>query len=518
MPNQIPWTPQQLEFYSRLESTDDSVVLLSVAGSGKTTSLVEGASRLRGTTLAVAFNVKIKKTLHDKIGHFVDCKTLNGLGHRALMNFFNKRITIDRDKVHKLVGDLISKETDLAKKEKRPDPKLWPLFGPIKQIVARAKSHGLVPSSTKGLYKTLVEDTYTEWELIAEHYDIPFDEEIHAMAHRILVESIYLSWNGICDFDDQVYLPATFGMTFDKYDNVIIDEAQDLSEIQHVILRKVLKKNGRLIAVGDENQAIYGWRGAMSNSIEMLSNTFDLHRMDLTISFRCAQSIVWEAQKMVARIEASESAPLGTVESIDAYDETFFTDGDVILCRNNAPLIKMAYRLISKGQGVFVMGRDIGYGLKALVKKLMKNHPEGEIVKLAEELWSWHEDQVTMAMKKEDFSKASNITDKAESLQAVIEFSNAKDVKSLLFQIDTLFGKESAPITLASVHKAKGLEWPRVYILNEDLMPSKWAIKAFEKNPERYAWMMQEETNIRYVAVTRAMQDLRYITTEGWEG
>lgn len=517
MPNSVPWTPQQLEFYNRLESTDDSLVLLAVAGSGKTTSLVEGASRLRGTTLAVAFNVKIKKTLEDKIGHIVTCKTLNGLGHGALMKYFGKRITIDRDKVHKIIGDLISKETDLAKREKRPDPKLWPLFGPVKQMVARTKSHGLVPAQVRGVVKGLTPDTYQDWESIAEHYDIDFSEEIHALAHRALVESINLSWNGICDFDDQVYLPATFGMTFQKFDNVIVDEAQDLSEIQHVILRKVLKPGGRLIAVGDENQAIYGWRGAMSNSIKMLGETFNLHRMDLTVSFRCAQRIVFEAQKMVPRIEASEDSPTGSVTHLENYDGNFFNHGDVILCRNNAPLIKMAYRLIADGKGVFVMGRDIGYGLKTLVKKLMKRFPDGDIEQLHGELWDWHDSQVTLAMNKDDFSRAATITDKVESLQAVIEFSGAKTVAVLLDSINDLFGKESAPITLATIHKAKGLEWSTVYILNEDLMPSKWAVKAFDKNPERYAWMMEEETNIRYVAVTRAMTDLRFITEEGWE-
>ncbi len=83
MKHETPLTQQQLEFYARLEETEDSIVLLSVAGSGKTTSLVEGVFRLRGTALAVAFNVKIKKTLEERIGSIATCKTLNGLGHRV---------------------------------------------------------------------------------------------------------------------------------------------------------------------------------------------------------------------------------------------------------------------------------------------------------------------------------------------------------------------------------------------------------------------------------------------------
>lgn len=512
MKHETPWTQQQLEFYARLSETDDSIVLLSVAGSGKTTSLVEGASRLRGTTLAVAFNVKIKKTLEERIGHIATCKTLNGLGHKALIGFFGRRVSIDRDKIHKLLRDIINGE---KKKEERD--MLWEILTPTKQLISRAKSHGLIPDQTRGLYKSLVPDTYESWEEIALHYDIQFDPDIYQFAHRALVESIRLSWAGICDFDDQVYLPATFGMTFDKYDNVIVDEAQDLSEIQHKILKKVLRKGGRLIAVGDENQAIYGWRGAMSNSIEKLGETFNLHRMDLTISFRCAQNIVAEAKKIVPRIEASPSAPMGEVIHIPEYNAATFVEGDVILCRTNAPIIKMAYRLIAQGQGVYVMGRDIGYGLKVLIKKLTKRYPDATVEKLELELWEWHDSQVVLATKKGQFSKAETTDDKAESLQAVIDYSAAKTVKGILLEIDTLFGKESAPITLSTVHRFKGLESPRVYILDQHLMPSKWATKAFEKDPERYAWMIQEEDNIRYVAVTRAMKELRYIASKGWK-
>ena len=83
MANEIPWTEQQSAFFERLSSTQDSLILTSVAGSGKTTTLTEGATYLTGSVLALAFNVRIKKTLEEKIGHFATCKTLNGIGHGA---------------------------------------------------------------------------------------------------------------------------------------------------------------------------------------------------------------------------------------------------------------------------------------------------------------------------------------------------------------------------------------------------------------------------------------------------
>ncbi|MCH7726076.1 MAG: ATP-dependent helicase, partial [Planctomycetes bacterium] len=68
-----------------------------------------------------------------------------------------------------------------------------------------------------------------------------------------------------------------------------------------------------------------------------------------------------------------------------------------------------------------------------------------------------------------------------------------------------------------TVHRAKGLEWERVFILDPGLIPSIWSVRAYKKDPDRYSWMMQEEANIRYVAITRAMKELTYITSKGWD-
>ena len=58
---------------------------------------------------------------------------------------------------------------------------------------------------------------------------------------------------------------------------------------------------------------------------------------------------------------------------------------------------------------------------------------------------------------------------------------------------------------LATVHKAKGLEAPRVFILEPNLMPSPWAKKA---------WQIEQEGNLQYVAVTRALETLIYLPLE----
>lgn len=504
----IPWTPQQLAFFARLCDTDDSIILRACAGSGKTTTLVAGVEHLRGSVLAVAFNVRIKKTLEEKISHLAVCKTLNGLGHGAMIRFFGHKVEIDSGKIHKIVKDLLNE---------RENKKNWELYSPVVQLVSLAKQHGIVPNSTPGQWKSLLPDEEESWAMLADHYDVDISYDILALARQVLRASNTLAWKGICDFNDQLYIPVCWGAAFDKFDNVIIDEAQDLSQIQHKMLQKVLKRGGRLLAVGDENQAIYGFRGASASSIAQLTETFGLKELELTVSFRCAKNIVLEAQKIVPRIEPAENAPPGVVLSFKSYVAEVFEDGDAILCRNNSPIITIAYKLIAAGKGVKVAGRNIGAGLKALVKRFTKHNPSISLDQLEISLDSWRDAEVEKAMATEKWSKAMSIDDKVKSLQAVISYSGASDVAGVITATDELFSKSSGAITLSSVHRAKGLEWERVFFLDEHLVPSIWAVKAFKASPERHGWMMQEEENIRYVAVTRAKQQLTYINSKGLE-
>ncbi len=504
----FPWTPQQVALYDRLEFTNDSIIVRAVAGSGKTTSLGECSHKIDNTLVAaaLAFNVRSKKDLERIFNEKVQCLTINGLGHRAMCKYLGtRRPEIDGNKMYKITREVIN-EYDAQE-----------LWSPVHSLATKAKTHGLVPSKASGQFKALMDDSYESWDELATHYDIDFSREICELAREVLIKSIVWSFqNKKCDWDDQVYIPTCWPASFDQRDVLFVDEAQDLSAIQHKMLKKALRRGGRMIAVGDENQAIYGFRGSLSNSISLLKEAFNLQPMGLTTSFRCAKSIVREAQKIVPDIEAFNGAPEGSVEHVDEFDHSIFKHGDVILCRNNGPLIKMAYRLIMEGVGVHVLGRDIGSGLVNLVKRLMGEEFYGSIEELHQKLDNWEEIEVRRATGKEEWSKVASLNDKADSLRSVIEFSGAESLKALCQSIKDLFGRTSAPILLSSIHKAKGSEWDRVYFLDSDLIPSRWAIKANDRNPELFSWMMEQEQNLRYVGVTRAKSELVYINGNGW--
>jgi superfamily I DNA/RNA helicase len=75
-------------------------------------------------------------------------------------------------------------------------------------------------------------------------------------------------------------------------------------------------------------------------------------------------------------------------------------------------------------------------------------------------------------------------------------------VSDVTKKIQSIFSDEKSGIVLSTIHKAKGLESDNVFILNQDLMPSRWARKDWEK---------EQEQNLIYVAYTRAKHKLSFI-------
>ena len=516
----FPWTPEQQAIFSTLRDTDDSLLVIAVAGSGKTKTLEGAVDHLSGSILAIAFNVKTAKTLEEKIGKKAICKTVNSIGHSVLKDWFNGWPKLEKDKL----GDIIIKMLKDGDDQTEDSAIFWERLGPAAKLAQMAKLHGIVPKGSPGLFKTLTDDHPTEWESLAEHYDIHYDNATYLLAHEALIRSNTQAFKqNIIDFSDQLYLPVCWGMNFSRFhfDNILIDEIQDLSTIQHAMISAMCKpllkgKSTRIIAVGDPDQTIYGWRGAAESGVEKLKETFNLQELGLTVSFRCCQSVVTEARNMVPRIQSAPDAPIGVVSTVGRFDETLFAPGDVIICRNNAPNLKMAYKLLGSGLKVQVLGRDIGAGLKTLINKLSKKNKQMSMEEFSDHLESWKFIETSRAEQRKQWNKLESISDKATSLKVILNNSSASTTGELIREIDTLFSAKTAPITLSTVHKFKGLESDRVFILEPDLIPSIWAQRAALENPEKSGWMLREERNIRYVAVTRAKTALYYITLNGW--
>ena len=254
---------------------------------------------------------------------------------------------------------------------------------------------------------------------------------------------------------------------------------------------------GRAIFVGDPCQAIFGFTGADAEAIDNIMKDFSTVEIPLTVTYRCPKAIVRAAQKYVSHIEAHEDAPEGSVTSLEHADllTQNLVSADAILCRLTAPLVKQAFALIKAGIPCHVLGRAIGQGLIKLAKrwKTVKSLPT-----LLDRLETYQEREVTKLMAKGRETLAQAIQDRVDCLKAVAE--NCDTLDCLYSKLESMFQDNSPTLCLSTVHKAKGKDWKRVFVLGQNAyMPSRWA---------RQTWQKTQENNLIYVAYTRAMEQL----------
>jgi superfamily I DNA/RNA helicase len=342
-------------------------------------------------------------------------------------------------------------------------------------------------------------------------YDIEFDPEARdgGVAQGMAMARDALRYNNeqlsVIDFDDMLYFAAIMNAPLDKYSHVFLDEAQDTNKVQRVLLARMTSATSRIIAVGDPFQAIYGFRGADSSAMDNIKEEFGCVTFPLSISYRCPRKVIAMAQRIVPSIEARDGAPEGQVKQLAMMELANFTALDLVLCRNVAPLITLAFRFLRAHKPVKVAGREIGEQLVSLIQKMRATSLE----QLAEKLDEYTNTEVAKALSKRQEDKAERLSDQRDSVIAIIEgLPQGEDtVYDVIAVIRRLFVDDGngGRTTLSTIHKAKGMEAHTVYILDGHLMPSKWA---------KQEWQMVQEQNLKYVAVTRALDSLFFIESD----
>ena len=354
-------TPEQ-QYIIAAAKSPSSIMINALAGTGKTTTLQMLASVLPSEPiLALAFNKKIKEELEKRFPSNFTVMTMNGLGHRAWGKTINKpKMLIDDKKLGRLTTEAL-----------KAFPSSKGSWNEIRQLVIYAMQRGVVPTQFQNA-KGLLPDTPDTWQEIASDYDLLLTPDECKLSRRILCESIEEGLKGVITYDDQIYLPVVFTGDFPRFNTVLVDEAQDLSPLNHQMLRKC--SSGRLIVVGDPRQAIYAFRGADSSSMDTIKALrSEWIELPLNTTFRCPLSVVERQQNHAPQYRAAESNPKGEIHDLtnDKWTWGAIPSGDTaVLCRNNAPLISMAFKLIRQGIGVNMLGREIGRGLSTIVKKL----------------------------------------------------------------------------------------------------------------------------------------------------
>lgn len=495
-------TIQQQAFLDALLETTSNLALIARAGCGKTSTILMAVSALvqrfpHLEILVCAFNKAIAAEVATKLkaaGHAdwkkVQASTLHAMGFN-LLRFVFKNVKVDDKKVR----NLIDAQNSAVYVEYRDQ---------IAQLVRFAKQAGF------GFFPDLPISNTQAWHDLADHYDVNgledtslADDLVMAAQH---VYKLSLAQTDVVDFDDMILFPLikNLRVKFGK-DVIMLDEAQDLSRARQALARKFLRpRTGRMIVVGDDRQAIYGFTGADAAALPNLVQALDATVLPLSVTWRCPRAVVSLAQQLVPDIEAAPEAPEGEVINLSIKDAMEgIQRSDAILCRNTAPLITLAYKLIRAGKPCKVEGRSIGDGLKNLVLRWKIT----TIDQLLQRLEAYQDREVQKAQAKGNEAKVEEVMDRCQTLVEICEGCiqrGQRGVSDVVEFIDQLFADGATNVTvLATYHRSKGREWPRVMLLeHSQRCPSRAA---------RQDWQMQQEKNLAYVAVTRAQQTLAFI-------
>lgn len=461
---------------------EGNAIIRAVAGSGKTTTIVQALKLTRHTACFLAFNKSIADELKKRVPNHVQARTFHSLCFRPVLNAVKAR-DVNPNKLDQIIKLALP----------MAEAAMYRAF--VKRLVGLAKSVGL---------GCLHEASESNFYALVENHDLTLEAEKATVEKGIQWAMHVLELSNDSDevdFDDLLYFAVLKGIQLPTFYWVFVDEAQDTNSIQRAILRKIMMPGGRLVAVGDPAQAIYGFRGADSTALDLLAEDFEpCISLPLSVSYRCPLAVVRKAKGYVSQIEPADGAPEGLVQELGVkWKLSDFGQHDIIVCRNTKPLLELGYRLLKAQIPLRILGRDIGEGLISLIRKCTENDDDVETMLAHVQQWAERESQKAIAKGNE--AKAESIFDKSEAVHMLTDAlpEGNRKVSDLIAIIQQLFTDQNSRVTLATIHKAKGLEADTVWWLAPSLCPSKWA---------RKPWQKVQETNLMYVATTRAKQRL----------
>lgn len=457
----------------------------AVAGSGKTFTLTEFAKGLDSTeaNLALAFNRSIADDFAMKFPSTTQCSTLHALGFNFIRQN-QKRIATNERKTENILKYKILGFDPKTKKFpcKEDQSFFWEWKNEVSKIVSIFKSRGC----------TSADEIPKKLPALCEMYQLDIPEVG-------IVEEVYhlsLQQEGVIDFDDMILYPVINRYEFPHFKNIFVDEAQDLNICQQQFIQKLCNTDGRLIVAGDSHQAIYGFRGASPEAMGEFKTMFSPIELPLSISYRCAKRIVNEARYIVPQIESAPDAEEGVVESItESILMNKVSSGDFILCRLNAPLVHIYLQLKSRNLPAKIRGAKIVKSLTDMILEVKNKFSSCNLSTI---------EQYRKYINGKSWKKWRKVY-QLELLDIIEQFSKGVDSDKLIETIIRAFSDSTEGIILSSIHGVKGLETNRVFLISPELLPHPRAT---------LEWELQQENNLKYVAITRAKKEFYYVISQ----
>ncbi len=480
----LVWSALQEDIFGWFAKGKGNLVVRARAGTAKTTSILEGINHApERSILLVAFNKPVATELSGKLRNpRAEAKTLHSLGFGFILRNWSG-VKVDPDRSGRLASKVCGPSC--------PDA----VVGVVRKLASLAKN--ICPD----LDPQCVTSVAVDYDCIP---DSDFEQEGWTLGAivSLAIQACELALqkdDGTIDFDDMLFVPVRHGWVRPRWDLVVVDEAQDMNTTQLILARKAC--NGRLVVVGDDRQAIYGFRGADSGALDRLKVELNATELSLNVTYRCPASIVAYAKTLVPDYEAAPNAPEGSITSLD-YSKLAETamPGDFVLSRRNAPLAGACLGLLRAGKPAKISGKDIAKTLLTLVSKWKGDG----MPRFLEKLTKWEDKEVSRASKlpkNKQETRTQMVHDQAETIRVLSE--GCSGVSELRKRIENMFVDETTNplgvVLCSSIHKAKGQERNRVFLFGETLYVG-------GKKADNI-----EEANLEYVAVTRAKRELVWV-------
>ena len=290
---------------------------------------------------------------------------------------------------------------------------------------------------------------------------------------------------------------------------LVIDEAQDMGKDDFRLVQALMRQNEemRVIAVGDDDQNIYGFRGSESRYMLSLVEQDGAKLYEMTDNYRSAKAVVDCANRYVQRIPGrlkhtsiksatGEDGKVMTLKSL--LDAGIKVEGSTaILTRTNEETMQVAYELEQRGLHATVaqsMG-DFRFGNLAEVRYFLKQLGDKDGVTISKEKWNeakqrtfeTYASSTCISIMKHFFS----------DFEITHQSYYRSDLRDYIFEsnIEDFTALDDKSIFVSTIHKAKGREFDSVYLMSA--IPDGRSV---------------DDMRAYYVGLTRAKRNLYLVT------
>ncbi len=275
-----------------------NLLILAGAGSGKTRVLVHRIAWLLSvencspdSIMAVTFTKKAAEEMRQRIKYLIGTGqgdmwigTFHGLAHRLLRTHYIEA-NLKRD-FHILDSDDQMRLIKRIIKALNIDEKQWPAHQAMWYINGK-KDEGLKPKQIE----TCSNSKEITWLRIYQAYQESCDRSGLLDFAELLVRAHALFLN----------TPHVFNYYHARFSNVLVDEFQDTNSIQYAWIRLMVGTNNNIMIVGDDDQSIYGWRGAQVENIQRFLKDFPkVKTLRLEQNYRSTSNILEAANTLIA--------------------------------------------------------------------------------------------------------------------------------------------------------------------------------------------------------------------------